>query len=223
MDNPFFQRYFELQSTFMMKKERDYFQDIAEIRSMMERSSKFVTISGWSGILAGIYALAGAYIAHAVLHFNPRELVSQVPAIQYSGLGNIILLAVTVLVLALGTAVLLSYKKAEQRGENIWNPTSRRLLAHLAIPLLAGGILILILISKGLVSLMAPMSLLFYGLALYNTSKFTYEWVKVLGLVQIGLGLVSAFFLEYGLLFWAFGFGVVHIIYGIYMHFKYER
>ncbi len=93
----------------------------------------------------------------------------------------------------------------------------------MAVPLVAGGLLILILISKGLIGLIAPMSLMFYGLALYNASKFTYEEVKILGLIQLGLGLISCHFIEYGLLFWALGFGLVHIIYGIYMHYTYER
>jgi hypothetical protein len=91
------------------------------------------------------------------------------------------------------------------------------------VPLIAGGLLVLILISKGLLGWIAPFTLLFYGLALYNASKFTYEEVRSLGLMQIGLGLISSYFVEYGLLFWALGFGVLHIVYGIYMHYRYER
>ena len=93
----------------------------------------------------------------------------------------------------------------------------------MAVPLIAGGLLILILIAKGLIGLIAPFTLLFYGLAVYNASKYTYEEVKVLGLFQVGLGLISAYFVRYGLLCWALGFGVVHIIYGIYMNYRYER
>jgi hypothetical protein len=97
------------------------------------------------------------------------------------------------------------------------------LLVNMAVPLIAGGLLILILISKGLIGLVAPFTLLFYGLALYNGSKFTYEEVRILGVIQIILGLISAIYIEYGLLIWAVGFGIVHIIYGIYIHYKYER
>ena len=205
-----------------MKKEQDYFRDLAEIRSMMERSSKFMSLSGWAGIMAGIYALIGAYIAHVLLDFYPEAGHS--PGV--SSLAEylpIIALSLTILVMALGSAIFLSYKKAEKRGEKTWNPTSKRLLIHMAVPLVAGGLLILILISKGLISLAAPLSLIFYGVALFNASKFTFEVLKYLGLIQIILGLASAYFTEYGLLFWAIGFGVFHIIYGTYMHFKYER
>jgi hypothetical protein len=208
-----------------MKKEQNYIRDITEIRSMMERSSKFLSLSGWAGIMAGIYALAGACIAYKVFHFNPDEIVySTMQSGSFSyGLPEVILLAILILILAIGTAIFLSCKKAKKRGENAWNATSRRLLANMAVPLLAGGILILILLTKGLVGLMAPLTLLFYGLAIYNASKFTYDEMKFLGLIQIILGLISCWFIEYSLLLWAVGFGVIHIIYGSYMHFRYER
>lgn len=208
-----------------MKTERDHIQDITEIRSMMERSSKFLSLSGLAGVMAGIYALAGAWIAYRFFGFNPEEIVYSAinSGSLFSSLQNVIFLAILVLVLAIGTAIFLSYKKAKKRGEKAWNVTSRRMIANMAVPLLAGGILILVLLSKGFVGLIAPLSLLFYGLALYNASKFTFDDLKFLGLIQIGLGLISSWFIEYGLLFWTIGFGLVHIVYGIYMHFRYER
>ena len=204
-----------------MKEEQDYIRDIAEIRSMMERSSKFASLSGLSGILAGIYALAGAFIVYHYYSFNPDS----VDYTNYSAgsLINVIAIALIILILALGSAVFLSYKKGNQKGEKIWNTTSRRLIANMAVPLSAGGILILIFLSKGLVGLIIPSTLLFYGLAIYNASKFTFGEMKFMGLLQIGLGLISAYFIEFSLFIWAFGFGVVHIAYGTYMHFKYER
>jgi len=143
-----------------------------------------------------------------------------------SGAANmtqLILLAVTVLVLAVGTAIAFSYQKANKRGESAWNAVSRRLLAGMSVPLLTGGVLVLILLSKGVLALIAPLTLIFYGLALYNASKFSYDDVKYLGMIQIGLGLMGTLFTGYGLLLWAIGFGVVHIIYGIYIHIRYER
>jgi hypothetical protein len=203
-----------------MQQEQDYIRDIAEMRSLMERSSKFLSLSGLAGIMAGIYALSGAYIVYKIYDFNPGEIV-------YSNIGsnllNVILLAALVLALAIGTAVFLSYRNANKRGEKFWNATAKRLLINMAVPLTTGGLLILILIFKGFTGLAAPCTLIFYGLALYNSSKFTYEEVRSLGLIEIGLGLLGCWFVEYGLLFWAIGFGVVHIIYGIYLHYRYER
>ncbi|MTI89161.1 MAG: hypothetical protein FH748_14485 [Balneolaceae bacterium] len=207
-----------------MKEEQDYIRDIAEIRSMMERSSKFLSLSGLAGIMAGVYALAGAWVAHVYLGFKPDGVGdSAVYNGQYSNLPQLMLLAVVVLILAIGTAVFLSAKKAQKRGEKAWNTTSKRMVAHMSVPLVAGGILISVFIVKGLLILIAPLSLLFYGLALYNASKFSYEDVKFLGMIQMGLGLLGTWYTGYGLLFWAIGFGVVHIVYGIYMHLRYER
>lgn len=208
-----------------MKKEWDYIQDLTEIRSMMERSSKFMSLSGLAGVMAGIYALAGVWIVYSVYNFNPHEIVYGTTSSGglFPYLSQVIVVALSVLILAIGTAIFLSYRKANKRDEKAWNATSRRMIVNMGIPLVTGGILILILISKGFLGLIAPLTLLFYGLALYSASKFTYDDVKFLGLIQIGLGLAGAWLIEFALLFWAIGFGVAHIIYGIYMHFRYER
>jgi len=207
-----------------MKEEQDYIRDLAEIRSMMERSSKFLSLSGWAGILAGIYALAGALISYRLFNFNPGEAVEEAGADNSAAiLPKIIGLAVIVLAMAIGTAIILSYKNAEKRGEKIWNSTTRRLLNNMGLPLVAGGILILIALAKGFTGLIAPLSLIFYGLALCNASIFTYKEVKILGLIEIMLGLISAYFTGFQLICWAFGFGVLHIIYGIYIHYRYEK
>ena len=202
-----------------MKKEQDYFRDLVEIRTMMERSSKFVLLSGWSGIMAGIYALAGAYIANRYYDFSPQTIANG----SNESLKQVVPLALVVLGFALSTAVYFSSKKAKKRGERLWNPTARQLLISMAVPFLVGGILILILISAGLIGLVAPFSLIFYGLALFNASNFTYQVVKVLGLTELALGLLGAYFVDYGLILWVLGFGVAHIIYGVYVYYRYER
>lgn len=205
-------------------KEKDFKQEISEIRSMMERSSKFLSLSGWAGILAGVYALAGALIAYKVFDFNPDRIVFNFTEGGKSALYiNIILLATVVLFLALGTAIYFSYKRSDKRGEKLWTSTTTRLLANMAVPMVSGGVLIIIIIINGLTGLVAPFMLLFYGIALFNASRLTIKEVEILGYVQILLGLAGSFFVEYGLLLWALGFGVAHVIYGIYMYYKYER
>lgn len=201
-----------------MKEQQDYIQDIAEIRSMMERSSKFLSLSGWAGILAGFYALIGAWIAYSILDFHPDEIFY-----SYPDLTGVILIAIGVLTLALVSAILDSKRKAQKRNEKVWNATSRRMLTNMSIPLFTGGFLIVILISKGLIGLIAPLTLVFYGLALFNAGFYTIKEVRIMGFVQMVLGLLNMAFISYGLLFWAIGFGLVHILYGIYMHYKYER
>lgn len=192
---------------------------------MMERSTKFLSLSGWAGIMAGVYALIGAYIAYKLFYFNPGEIIytSLSEGVLTKGLINVLLLALAILILAVGTAIYFSNKRAQKRNEKLWNAISRRLLFNMAVPLGTGGVLILILISKGLIGLVAPLTLIFYGLSLYIASKFTYEDIKILGLIQIVLGLTGCYYIGYGLLLWAIGFGVAHIVYGIYVHYKYEK
>jgi len=201
-----------------MKEEKDYIQDIAEIRSMMERSTKFLSLSGLSGVLAGIYALIGAYYAYRIIGFNPDS-------IQYTheNVQHIILIAIAVLIAAIGTAIIFSMTKANKSGENIWNVSAKRLAINMLVPLVTGGLFILVLISNKLIGLVAPSSLIFYGIALYNASKFTYEDVKSLAVIEICLGLLSAYFINYSLLIWAIGFGIVHMFYGIYIYYRFEK
>jgi hypothetical protein len=208
-----------------MKQEQRYIEDIAEIRSMMERSSKFLSLSGLAGVIVGIYALVGTYIIYQIFNFHPENILSGEMQSESSSSqsSKVYLLGLGMLVLAIGTAVYLSAKKAVQKGEKAWNASSRRLLVQMAVPLLAGGILILILLAKGMIGSIAPLTLIFYGLALFNAGNFTYREVKSLGIIEIILGLAAAYFMQYGLVFWAIGFGAFHIVYGIYMYFRYER
>jgi len=133
-----------------MKNQEDYIRDLAEIRSMMERSSKFMSLSGWAGILAGIYALTGAYIAYVHLGFNPDQLFydDKEAGDVYADFTLLIALALVILLLAIGTAILLSTQKAQKRREKAWNATSKRLLMRMSVPLIVGGLLVLILFVK---------------------------------------------------------------------------
>ena len=208
-----------------MKKDTDYLQDIEEIRSLMEKSSKFISLSGWAGIFAGIFALMGSYIALTYLDFNPQSLSvdPENNPFQQKQIFSVVQLALLVFLLAISFALFFTHLRAKRKDELLWTPTAKRLVMNMAVPLFTGGILILLFISKGFIGFVAPFSLLFYGLALFTISKFTFDEVKILGLIEILLGLISVYKVSLGLLFWAIGFGVVHIVYGIYVYFKYER
>ena len=205
-----------------MKKE-EIQDDLASIRSLMERSSKFISLSGLSGILAGVYALIGAVAAYIIMD-HPSLNYDDVTILQFiHAAPYLIWIAIAVLVASVLTSVLLSYQKAKRNGQPIWGNTSKALLFHMAVPLLTGGMLILIFLYRGYFGIVAPASLIFYGLALIGASNFTFTDIKYLGLCQIILGLIAAFMPGYGLVFWAIGFGVLHIVYGSVMYLKYDR
>jgi len=207
-----------------MKEAHEYEKDLASIRSMMERSAKFISLSGLSGILAGVYALVGAAAAYFVAHYP----ISPFDYRQYSiNEGDVffklLVIAALVLFASITTGILLSNRKAKKHGLKFWTPASQRLFINLAIPLASGGILILIMLFTGHFGLAAPASLIFYGLALIQASSNTFDEIRYLGFSEIVLGLLSAAVPGYGLVFWALGFGVLHIVYGGIMYNKYDK
>ena len=203
--------------------EKDYLQDLSEIKNIMNRSTRFMSLSGLSGIMAGIYALIGAFLAKQLLtnylnyDYTRNSVNPNIIEIKLIGIALLVALFSVI------TAYILTKKKASKDGQTIWNNTTKRLLFHFFIPLAAGGIFSLTMLNQGFYGFVAPATLIFYGLAVVNASNFTFSNVKYLGIAEIILGLISMNYIGYGLYFWAVGFGVFHIIYGTIMFLKEKR
>lgn len=216
-----------------MDQQNEHLKDLQEIRSIMERSSRFISLSGLSGIFAGLTALAGALAVFLYKqdfffgrYYNGSVFLNQ-DLISGQELRNFILFliadgAITIILAAL-FAVLFTTRNARKKGLTLWDNTTKRMLINLFLPLVAGGIFCLVLLYHHLVFLIAPVTLIFYGIALINTSKYTLKELFYLGLCEVVLGLLAAVFIGYGLIFWAVGFGILHIIYGTSMYYRYER
>lgn len=199
-------------------------QELAEIKSMMERSTRFLSLSGLAGILAGIYAFAGAGIAWYWIYFSSTEYSTGTETISQADLQfNLLVLALIVLLLAIGTAYLLSQQKSQKKSQQFWTPASKRFLLALFLPVVAGGLFSFALIHESSYQLIAPATLIFYGLGLINASHFTLGEIRNLGIGQLILGLIAAFFPDFGLVCWALGFGVLHVLYGSMMYYRYDR
>lgn len=201
-----------------------YLNDISEIKNMMNRSSRFISLSGLSGILAGIYSLIGAYLAYRTIYFDASELGSyKTLVISEFAVYKLLVIAASVVFLSITSGIILTVRKAKIHGEKIWDTSSKRLIINFLIPLVTGGILILYLIEKEDFSLIATLTLIFYGLACINASKYTLGDVRYLGITLLVLAFISIWFIGFGLLFWTLGFGVCHIFYGSLMYYKYEK
>ncbi len=200
-------------------------EDIDAIRTIMERSTRFLSLSGLSGIVAGLIAIAGSIIAIVlILHGNTDGTFPGLSVGDSEGLAQLLFTDVLlILTLAVVSALLLSYRKALRQGLKIWTPVSKRLLLHLGIPLLTGGLFIMILYNSELYSLIIPSMLIFYGLGLVNAGKFTFDEIIYLGILEVVTGLTACIFPEYGIFLWIFGFGLLHIVYGLVMYRKYDR
>ncbi len=220
---------FALQSTLYPMNDRT--QDLTHIRSLMERSTRFLSLSGLSGVCAGACALAGAFVAHRYIQAHLDMLNEPLTYRSIEGVHNgywdhiafLITVAVTVLVLALLGAFWFTWRRSRKLGHSLFDRTAVRLAVNMLIPLAAGGIFCIALLYYGLPGLVPSATLLFYGLALLNASKYTLDEIRWLGLSELVLGLIAAFWIGAGLLFWAIGFGVLHIFYGGLMYLRHDR
>lgn len=208
------------------KHDNEALRDLKEIRSMMERSSRFISLSGLSGISAGLVAVAGAFVAGWYIDRNIHTVSNSIVTggnVRMNDVVFLLLLALTVLLLAVGSATYFAIRKARKQSLPIWNKAAELTLVNLLLPLATGAIFCLILFTYGIYLLLAPATLVFYGLALLNASQFTLKEIRYLGVSEILLGLIAMAMPGYSLIFWAFGFGLLHIIYGAIMYFRYER
>lgn len=209
----------------MIEKNQQPVESLQDIRQMMQRSSRFISLSGLSGIAAGVCALVAAWIARGVL----SGFLNRYPEERYkSEAGD--WLSIQLFALGAGTflvAFILSFIFTSYRAKKlnlpVWDYTSKRLLWNVMIPIAAGGLFIVGMLQYGEWRFVAPACLIFYGLGLINGSKYTLSDIRYLGYLEIILGAIAMWFIGYGLLFWAIGFGLLHIIYGAVMWFKYER
>lgn len=203
-------------SKYFIMSEKDYLKDISEIKNLMDRSSRFISLSGLSGIFAGLYAIIGAAIAYVFLFPKPGEYLT----LHSLNFKLLVALLASVALLSIITAYLITTRRAKRNSEKIWDTTTRRLLLNFLIPLVTGGIYIIIKLNSQHYGLTASLMLIFYGLALVNASKYTIGNVKYLGYAEIIIGLICAVLPGYGMWFWLLGFGVFHIIYGGIMYIK---
>ena len=205
----------------MYQEQEASIKTLQDIRSIMERSARFISLSGWSGVWAGSIALAGSFIAKSWLNnMAPAAIAGDA---YYAVITKFVLLAIAVFIIALRGAYYFTWRKARQQGSKLFNSSSRRMLLEMAMPLAAGSVFALHFVYAGHVAYIAPACLAFYGLSLINGSKYTLSDIKYLGLCILMLGCINLFAPGYGLTLWAIGFGVLHILYGIVMWNKYDK
>lgn len=212
---------FEFQSTLVMNEKHQ--EDLLHIRTMMERSSRFISLSGLSGVCAGLSALVGGMYAYFRLkNLDLNYLEAQNRGYDSSLVTEFLIIAILVLVFAMVFGTFFTVRKSTKNNLPIWTSATKNMLFNLAVPLVVGGVFCAALIIHQLFVFIAPVTLIFYGLALVNAEKYTFSDIKYLGFLEIIIGLISLFVLGQGLLFWIAGFGVLHIIYGLVMFKKYQ-
>ncbi|MCG2792467.1 MAG: hypothetical protein L6262_02815 [Weeksellaceae bacterium] len=204
-------------------ESKNYQEELAHIRQLMERSSRFISLSGLSGVIAGIVALLGSVYVYFVFQ---RESLDYFDVERNNYTHDLAkeLFFVTLLVLSLAimSGFIFTARKSKKKNLKIWDSITKKLLFNFAIPLVAGGTFCVALWHHHHFAFIAPVMLIFYGLALINAERYTLSDIKYLGICEVVLGIVSLFFLGWGLMFWTIGFGFLHIFYGILMYKKYD-
>jgi len=210
--------YFAIQSTLAMSG-KDYLKDISEIKSMMDKSSRFSSLSGVSGIVTGIYALIGSLIAYQYVTNNSIQ-ISTIDSYDF------ILLFVDlalIILLSLITSFVITRRKVKKEGISSWNVLTKKMLYNFSILLIPSALYVLILILKHDFVGAGSLMLFFYGASLINASHNTFKEIKTLGLIEMVLGILIILYPEFTFWLWLIGAGIVHIIFGIYMYFKHEN
>ena len=209
-----------------MSLQNTHLDTLQDIRKMMQRSSRFISLSGLSGMAAGTWALIGAYFAQAWMneYYTEYKDYGSFTGSSFQQLKwNLFLLAASVFTLAIISAFYFTWRRAGRDKIPMWDHSMKLLTINLLIPLITGGLFILSMLQQNDWHFIAPACLIFYGLALVNGSKYTLTDIRYLGYTEIIVGLISTQFPRSGLYFWAIGFGILHIIYGFVMWWKYER
>lgn len=198
-------------------------EDLVHIRSMMERSSRFISLSGLSGVFAGLSALLGGVYVYQLFKANGIEYFQDNHQLYSTSLiTELILTAFVILFFALAFGIFFTVRKSKKLNLPIWTSATKNMLFNLAIPLIAGAVFCFALVYHQMFILVAPSTLIFYGLALLNAEKYTYSDIKYLGFSEVVLGSIALFFVGYGLVFWILGFGILHIFYGLLLFKKYK-
>lgn len=209
-----------------MERKQYYVDDLKTIKKIMEGSSRFLSLSGLSGIFSGTAALIGGTVAFILISRNDLYSMNKINNFSVSAINNVggplLADAAIVLLIAITFSLIFSYRKSLRLQQKFWTPVSKNLLINLFVPLVTGGLFIIIFYIKSQWQFIIPSMLIFYGLALVNAGKFTYNEVFYLGIAEILLGLASAMLPGYSLILWCTGFGILHIGYGYFMYRKYE-
>ncbi len=210
-----------------MNQSEQPLEDIRVIRKLMEESSRFLSLSGLSGIIAGVVGLAGAWIAHLVIKANNPYTDWYLKPLAGGEAGNGTVLELfgamaIVLLVAFSAAVVFSSRKAKKSGVNAWTPVTRRMLVSLLVPLAAGGLFVLFTVKTVPANVTAASTLIFYGVAMMSAGKFTFGEIHWLGALEVVTGLVCILLPQWTIVIWAAGFGVIHICYGLFMHLRYK-
>lgn len=197
------------------REANDVYSTLTEIRTLMNRSSRFLNLSPYAPIAAGLLALAAAWGVNRLFN-GGWDIAPMLQLNTHARIHALIGMAAALFLVCVAVTVGLSFAEARRNGSKIAiDAAARRLLWNFFLPLLVGGVFSIALFVNGYYGLTSSIMLLFYGMALVSASGHTVSSVCFLGYAELVLGLADSFCQGYALIFWAVGFGLFNVIFGI--------
>jgi hypothetical protein len=168
------------------------------IRETMELATAFTGISGWGAIAIGITALIASVIAALQSTFNAWLAV-------WIAEGLISLLIA-------GWSM---DRKARAIDMPLGSGPGRKAVFSLTPPMLAGGLLTIVLVQAGITNAIPGVWLLLYGTGVITGGMYSVKVVPIMGICLMVLGAHALFsppaFANW---FMAAGFGGLHLVFG---------
>jgi hypothetical protein len=191
--------------------ERDPSQDLERIRSIMERATEWSNFSGWSIVMSGLLAAAGA----AACFWKGVDFEMPLHA------RTLALIWGAVFGLAAAQGVAFSIANARRKAEPAWSPLTRQVVAAMLPALFTGAALTGYAFETGQLDLLPPCWMLAYGSSLMGLGLFSIRPVRYAALAFLAMGAASLFLWKnHGLVTMLASFGGLHLGLGAWMLWK---
>ena len=173
------------------------------IRETMERATAFTGISGWGEVAIGATAIIASLVAARQVAFT---------------------LWLAVWVVEGTISLLIAGWSMDRKARAVQMPScpARDVrLFYLSPPVIASGLLTIVLFRAGLTNAIPGVWLLLYGTGVVTGGMFSVGVVPIMGLCFMALGAGALFAPEFANWFMAAGFGGLHIVFGVIIARKY--
>jgi hypothetical protein len=122
-------------------ENKNYQEDLLHIRKMMEKSSRVISLSGISGVFAGLFALAGAFYVYFLFQKNNIDYFDGTRNFyEVNLILHLVVVALVVMFLAIVSGAYFTIRKSKKNNLPIWDNATKKLLINFAFPLAIGGV-----------------------------------------------------------------------------------
>ncbi len=191
-----------------------------EIQRIMERATLFTLLPGTAAVLGGLLVWAGCAVSYAM--FRSLDF-ADILYLSFAGQVAFCVMWFVIGVLGVLLEVILT-TRAAARQELVPADRPMRVAAFSLTP---SVVVAMVLTVKFLIPVepraeeiryIVPVWMMLYGTGVYTAGLFSIRPPRILGLAFIASGIVALlFFPEYGVVSAALSFGLLHLVFGLYI------